>query len=56
MWTRKPNGENYIKMDVKTVGSEGVDWNHLAQKQVALRAFVNSLMNYRVLYRMGKVP
>jgi hypothetical protein len=36
--------ENTIKMDLKELGYEGVNWIHLAQDRVA----VNTVMNFRV--------
>jgi hypothetical protein len=35
----------YIKTDVKEIGSEGVDWIHLAQDRDNWRAVVNTVMN-----------
>ena len=35
----------YIKMDVKEIGSEGVDWIHQAQDRDKCRAVVNTVMN-----------
>jgi hypothetical protein len=33
------------KMDLKEVGCKSVDWIHLAQRKVHLRALVNMVMN-----------
>jgi hypothetical protein len=40
--------EDNIKMDLKEVGWEGVDWMHLAQDNDQWRAVVNTVMNLRV--------
>jgi hypothetical protein len=41
------DGEDNIKLDLKEIGWEGVDWIHLDRDQ--WRAVVNTLMNLRVL-------
>jgi hypothetical protein len=41
--------EDNIKMDLKEVGYEGVDWIQLAQDRYQWWAFVNMVMNLRVL-------
>jgi hypothetical protein len=38
-----------IKMDLKKIGIEGANWIRLAQDRVQWRAFVNTVMNLRVL-------
>jgi hypothetical protein len=40
--------ENNIKMDLKEVGCEGMDWIDLAQDKVSWWALVNAVMNLRV--------
>jgi hypothetical protein len=40
-------GDN-IKMDLKKVGWDGIDWNHLVQDRNQWRALVNTVMNLRV--------
>jgi hypothetical protein len=40
--------EDNIKMDVKQVGCEGMDWIELAEDRDRLRAVVNAVMNLRV--------
>jgi hypothetical protein len=40
--------EDNIRMDLREVGWEGVDWMHLAQDREKLRAFVKMVMNLRV--------
>ena len=41
--------EDNIKMDVKEVGCEGMDWIDLAQDRDRCRTLVNAVMNVRVL-------
>jgi hypothetical protein len=48
---KRPHGrprrrwENNIKMDLKGIGSEGVDWVHVPQDRDQWRAIVNKAMN-----------
>jgi len=35
-----------IRMDVREIGWEGVDWMHLAQDMDQLQAVVNTVMNF----------
>jgi hypothetical protein len=37
-----------IKMDLREIGWDGMDWNHLAQDRDQWRALVNAVMNLRV--------
>jgi hypothetical protein len=37
--------EDNIRMDVREIGLEGVDWMHLAQDRDQLWAVVNTVMN-----------
>jgi hypothetical protein len=37
-----------MKMDLKETGCEGVDWIHMSQGRVQLRAFVNTVKKFRV--------
>jgi hypothetical protein len=39
--------EDNIKMDLRKIGWEGVDWIHLAQDREQRRAVVNMVMNKR---------
>jgi hypothetical protein len=41
--------EDNIKMDLGEIGIDGVNWIQLAQDRVQWRAFVNTVMNLRVL-------
>jgi hypothetical protein len=48
----KPNGKiprrrwkDNIKMSLREIGLEGVDWIHLAQDRDRCRALVNTIMN-----------
>jgi hypothetical protein len=40
--------EDNIKMDLREIGIDGVNWIRLAQDRVQWRAFVNTVMNLRV--------
>jgi hypothetical protein len=40
--------EDNIKMDLREIGFEGVDWIHWAQNRDRWRALVNTVMNLRV--------
>jgi hypothetical protein len=40
--------EDNIRMDLREIGWEGVDWMHLAQDRDKWRARVNRVMNLRV--------
>jgi hypothetical protein len=37
-----------IKIDLREIGWDGMDWIDLAQDRDQWRAFVNTVMNYRV--------
>jgi hypothetical protein len=39
---------NYIKMDLREIGWDGIDWIDLAQDRDQWRAFVNTVMNLGV--------
>jgi hypothetical protein len=41
--------ENNIRMDLREVGCECVDWMELAQDRVRWRALLSAMMNLRVL-------
>jgi len=41
--------EDSIRMDLREIGWEVVDWIHLAQDRDRLRALVSTVMNLRVL-------
>ena len=45
--TLRRRWEDNIKMDLREVGG-GVDWMELAQDRDRWRAFVNTVMNFRV--------
>jgi hypothetical protein len=42
------SGGRNIKMDLREVGWDGMDWIHLAQDRDQWRALVNTVMNIRV--------
>jgi hypothetical protein len=37
-----------IKMDLREIGWDGVDWMHMAQDRDQWRALVNTVLNFRV--------
>jgi hypothetical protein len=41
--------EDNIKMDLREIGIDGAIWIRLAQDRVQWRAFVNTVMNLRIL-------
>jgi hypothetical protein len=41
--------EDNIEMDLGEIGIDGTNWIRLAQDRVQWRAFVNTVMNLRVL-------
>jgi hypothetical protein len=43
-----------IKMDIREIVWDGIDWIDLAQDRDQWRALVNTLMNLRVPYNAGK--
>jgi hypothetical protein len=40
--------EDNIKLDPREVGIDGANWIQLAQNGVQWRAFVNTIMNFRI--------
>jgi hypothetical protein len=49
----KLKNEYNIKIDLKQIECEDVNWIHLAQDRVQWRALVNTAMNLRVSSRAG---
>jgi hypothetical protein len=47
--------ENNIRIDLRAVGWEGVDWMHLDQDRSQRRAVVNTVMNLRIPYYAGNL-
>jgi hypothetical protein len=47
--------EDNIKMDLREVGWEGLDWIDLALDRDSWRALVNAVMNVRVPYNVGNL-
>jgi len=43
--------EYNIKMDLREIGWEGVDWMYLAQGRGQWWALVNTIMNFRIVER-----
>jgi hypothetical protein len=46
--------EDNIRMDLREMGWGGMDWIDLAQDRDQWRALVNTVMNLRVPYHVGK--
>jgi hypothetical protein len=44
----KRRWEDNIKLDLREIGIDGANWIRLAQDRVQWRAFVNTVMNFRV--------
>jgi len=44
----KRGREDNIRMDLREIGWEGVDWTHLAEDRDQWQALVNMVMNLRV--------
>jgi hypothetical protein len=40
--------EDNIKMDLREIGIDGANWIQIAQDRIQWRAFVNTVMNFRV--------
>jgi hypothetical protein len=49
LWRTKERWEGNIKVDLKEIGCEDVDWIHLAQDRLFWWAVVNTIMTVRVL-------
>jgi hypothetical protein len=47
--------EDNIKMDLRKIGREAVDWIHMAPDKDQWWAAVNTVMNLRVPYKAGNV-
>jgi hypothetical protein len=45
---RRRRWEDNIRMDLREIGWEGVDWVHLDQERDQWRAVVNTVMNLRI--------
>jgi hypothetical protein len=45
---------NKVRMDLREIGWEGVDWMHMDQDRDQWRAVVNTAMNLRAPYKAGK--
>jgi hypothetical protein len=44
---------NTIKMDLREIGWDGMDWTDLAQGREQWRALVNKVMNFGFLKMLG---
>jgi hypothetical protein len=40
--------EDNIRMDLREIGSESIDWIHLAKDRDQWRDLVNTVMNFRI--------
>jgi hypothetical protein len=49
LWRSNHIWEDNIKMDLKEIGPEVVDWIHLAQNTDQWRVLLNMIMGFRVL-------
>jgi hypothetical protein len=47
-WAADKGWEDNIRMDLRELGWEGVDWIHLVQDRDQWRTLVNTAMNLRV--------
>jgi hypothetical protein len=45
---------NNIKMNLREIGYDGMDWLHLSQDRDQLRALVNTVTSLRVPKKVGK--
>jgi hypothetical protein len=50
----RPRSVGNIKMDLRDIGWDGMDWIDLAQDRGNWNAFVNTVMNLRILQNAGK--
>jgi hypothetical protein len=48
LWRNRRKWENNIRMDLKEILSEDVDWIHLAHDRVQWWAVMNTVMNFRI--------
>jgi hypothetical protein len=51
-WEDQDRWVDNIKMDLREVGLDGVDWIDIAQDRDQWRALVNAVLNLRVQYQM----
>jgi hypothetical protein len=45
-----------IKMDLREIGRDGMDWIELAQDRDQWRTLVNTVLNFWVPYNCGELP
>jgi len=45
---RRHRQEDYIRMSLREIGKEGVDWIHLGQDRDQWQAVVNTVMNLQI--------
>jgi hypothetical protein len=53
--TRRRTVEDNIKLHTQARLCEGADWIHMAQDRVQLRAFVKTVINVRVAWRVWQL-
>jgi hypothetical protein len=49
LWRQTRRWAENIKIDLREIGSDGMDWIDLTQDEDQWRALVNTMMNLRVL-------
>jgi hypothetical protein len=47
--------EDNMRMNLREIGSEGLDWSHLSQVRDQWRALINMIMNFRVPWKAGNI-
>jgi len=50
LWRPMVRWEDNIKIDLREMWWERVDWTRLAQKRDRWRAFLNTVMNLRIMH------
>jgi len=50
---RRRRWEDNIRMDLREIGRQGVEWMHVVQDRHQWRALLNTAMNFRIPKRWG---
>jgi hypothetical protein len=50
---KETTGESNIKIDLREIGWDGMDWTDMAQDRDQWRALVNTVLNFRVPQKLG---